>query len=95
MSYMDNRSILQKADMVLSDLTTGGGLPIPVGHDVAVVPVLPPIRDFEIVTLGTDGDLVCADAATGDVRWSKSFVPDFGGQFMAVWKFSESPLPTM
>jgi len=29
MSYMDNRSILQKADMVLSDLTTGGGLLAP------------------------------------------------------------------
>ncbi len=42
--------------------------------------------------LGTEGDLVCLEVATGKIRWRKSLPDDFGGKMMSVWKFSESPL---
>lgn len=42
--------------------------------------------------LGTSGDLLCLDAATGKSIWHKNLPADFGGQMMSMWKFSESPL---
>ena len=45
-----------------------------------------------LYAVGTDGDLVCLDVASGKLKWSKSFPNDFEGKFMSVWKFSESPL---
>jgi len=51
-----------------------------------------PTVDGELLyALGTDGDLVCAETATGKIRWQKSFAADFGGRMMSMWKFSESP----
>jgi outer membrane protein assembly factor BamB len=52
----------------------------------------PTVDGGRVYAIGTDGDLVCLDAVTGDVRWRRNFVEDFEGQFMSVWKFSESPL---
>ena len=45
-----------------------------------------------LYVIGTAGDLVCAAAATGKVRWRKNFESDLGGKMMSGWKFSESPL---
>jgi outer membrane protein assembly factor BamB len=45
-----------------------------------------------VYAIGTEGDLVAVDAATGKERWRKSLVRDYGGQMMSMWKFSESPL---
>jgi outer membrane protein assembly factor BamB len=45
-----------------------------------------------LYALGTDGDLVCLETATGKVRWRKSFPKDFDGKMMSGWRFSESPL---
>ena len=42
--------------------------------------------------LGRDGDLICADVATGEIVWQKSFPKDFGGRMMSGWGYSESPL---
>jgi outer membrane protein assembly factor BamB len=42
--------------------------------------------------ISTEGDIVCMESATGNVRWRKNFVKDFGGLMMSRWKFSESPL---
>ena len=50
------------------------------------------IFDDRIYAIGTEGDLVCLDVTTGGIRWRQHFVEDFDGQFMAVWKFVESPL---
>jgi outer membrane protein assembly factor BamB len=45
-----------------------------------------------VYALGTSGDLVCLDAATGSVVWTKSLERDYGGQMMSRWMWSESPL---
>src|SRR5262245_10167340 len=52
-----------------------------------------PTVDGDLVyTIGTEGDVVCVEAATGKIRWHKNLVSDFGGQSMSDWKFTESPL---
>jgi len=52
-----------------------------------------PTVDGELLyVVGTEGDLVCLESATGKIRWQKSFAKDFGGRMMSMWKFSESPL---
>lgn len=52
----------------------------------------PAVDADSVYALGTEGDLVALDAATGKERWRKSLARDFGGQMMSVWKYSESPL---
>ena len=44
-----------------------------------------------IYALGSDGDLVCLEAASGKIRWQKSLRKDFGGQ-PHDWAYAESPL---
>jgi outer membrane protein assembly factor BamB len=52
-----------------------------------------PAADGDLVyALGSQGDLVCCEAATGNVVWKKNFPADFGGKMMSIWGFSESPL---
>jgi hypothetical protein len=45
-----------------------------------------------VYALGSGGDLVCLDAATGATVWSKNLERDYGGQMMSRWMWSESPL---
>jgi len=52
----------------------------------------PTIDGSSAYVVGTEGDLVCLDTETGKIRWKRSFVDDFAGKYMAIWKFSESPL---
>ncbi len=52
----------------------------------------PTVDGDRIYAIGTDGDLVCLDVSNGKLIWQKNFVEDYQGQFMSVWKFSESPL---
>ncbi len=52
----------------------------------------PTVDGDSVYAIGTEGDLVCVDAATGKDRWRKSLEKDFGGQVMSIWKYSESPL---
>jgi hypothetical protein len=52
----------------------------------------PTVDGPRLYAIGTDGDLVCLETATGKPVWRKNFVKDFGGQMMSMWKFSESPL---
>ncbi len=52
-----------------------------------------PSADANLVwTIGTDGDVVCLEAATGKERWRRNLSRDFGGRMMSGWMFSESPL---
>lgn len=52
----------------------------------------PTIDGDHVYGLSHGGDLLCAEFATGNVVWRKSFPRDFGGQMMSVWGYSESPL---
>ncbi len=52
-----------------------------------------PTADGELIyAIGTEGDLMALEAATGKVRWKKSLPRDFGGRMMSSWKWAESPL---
>jgi len=65
----------------------------PVGPRHPSGPRCTPTLGGELVyAVGTSGDLVCAEAATGKVVWRRNFEKDFGGRMMSMWKFSESPL---
>ncbi|MBI2823854.1 MAG: PQQ-like beta-propeller repeat protein [Planctomycetia bacterium] len=52
----------------------------------------PTIDGRRLYAIGTGGELVCLDAATGNVHWRKNFARDFGGKMMSHWGYSESPL---
>lgn len=51
----------------------------------------PTVDGAALYALGSDGDLVCLETATGKVRWHKSLRSDFGG-IPGTWAYSESPL---
>lgn len=52
----------------------------------------PAVSDGAVYAVGTEGDLVAVDAASGKELWRRNFVRDFGGRMMSSWKFAESPL---
>ncbi|MHC4572852.1 MAG: PQQ-binding-like beta-propeller repeat protein [Planctomycetota bacterium] len=52
----------------------------------------PTIDGGLVFVIGTHGDLVCLEAATGKERWRRNFGRDFGGKMMSKWGYSESPL---
>ena len=51
----------------------------------------PTVDGDRVYALGSDGDLVCLDAANGDVVWKKQLRTDFGGQ-PGQWAYAESVL---
>jgi len=62
-------------------------------HEQPKGPRSTPTADGDgIYAIGTEGDLMAFEAATGKVRWKKSLPGDFGGRMMSGWKWSESPL---
>jgi outer membrane protein assembly factor BamB len=64
-----------------------------VGQSHSDGPRCTPTVDGELTyVIGTDGDLLCLETATGRIRWQKNLPKEFGGRMMSVWKFSESPL---
>ncbi len=75
---------------------------LPSRRELWATPIGPPHKDGprctptidgdRLYALGTEGNLVCLDAITGDIRWQKHLAADFGGRVMSIWKFSESPL---
>lgn len=51
-----------------------------------------PTLDGELLyALGSDGDLVCLETASGKLRWQKSLRKEFGGK-PGAWAYAESPL---
>lgn len=52
----------------------------------------PSVSAGTVYAIGTEGDLVAVEAATGKERWRRSLPSDFGGRVMSMWKWVESPL---
>ncbi|MHC4645683.1 MAG: outer membrane protein assembly factor BamB family protein [Planctomycetota bacterium] len=52
----------------------------------------PTIDGDLLYAIGTHGDVVCLETATGKEVWRKNFDKHFGGKMMSKWGFSESPL---
>src|SRR5206468_10181540 len=51
----------------------------------------PSLDGERLYALGSDGDLVCLEAASGKLIWRKSLRSDFGGK-PGTWAYAESPL---
>ena len=51
----------------------------------------PTVDGNRIYALGSDGDLVCLESDTGNIRWEKNLRKDFGGT-PGEWAYAESPL---
>lgn len=51
----------------------------------------PTVDGALLYALGSDGDLLCAEAATGKPRWRKNLRAEFGGK-PGRWAYAESPL---
>ncbi|MFI5170282.1 MAG: PQQ-binding-like beta-propeller repeat protein, partial [Vicinamibacterales bacterium] len=52
----------------------------------------PTVDGGRVFAIGTEGDLVAVEAATGKELWRRSLSRDFGGRVMSGWKWCESPL---
>ncbi len=52
----------------------------------------PTVEGGTVFALGTGGDLVAVDAASGSERWRHNLPKDFRGRMMSGWSWSESPL---
>jgi prepilin-type processing-associated H-X9-DG protein len=52
----------------------------------------PTVDGDRVYGIGTMGDLVCVETATGKVAWRKNLMKDFGGRVMSMWRYCESPL---
>lgn len=52
----------------------------------------PSVAGNQVFALATSGDLVAADAMTGNELWRRNLATDFGGKMMSGWGWSESPL---
>jgi outer membrane protein assembly factor BamB len=51
----------------------------------------PTVDGDSIYALGSDGDLVCLETASGAIRWNKNLRSAFGGK-PGKWAYAESPL---
>ncbi len=51
----------------------------------------PTVEQDLLYVLGSDGDLICLESASGKERWRKNLRSDFGGK-PGEWAYSESPL---
>jgi outer membrane protein assembly factor BamB len=51
----------------------------------------PTVAGGKVYTLGTMGDLLCLDAGSGDVVWSKNFLKDYKAR-LGVWGNAAAPL---
>jgi outer membrane protein assembly factor BamB len=52
----------------------------------------PTVDGDRVYALDPDGNLWCLNAATGEPRWTRSFLDDFGGVMMSGRGYGESPL---
>lgn len=75
---------LENGEVVWTAETGGGG-------DSNGTPTVDPASGL-VFGVSKGGDLLAADAKTGEVKWKKNYGADFGGSMMSQWGYSESPL---
>lgn len=51
----------------------------------------PTVDGNHVCVLGSNGDLACLDASSGEIHWTLNVREQFGGQY-GEWAYSESPL---
>jgi outer membrane protein assembly factor BamB len=51
----------------------------------------PTVDGNRVYAFGSDGDLVCLEAESGNIRWQKNVRSEFGGE-PGEWAYAESPL---
>ena len=51
----------------------------------------PTVHDGQVFAMGANGDLLCLDAKTGEIRWQKNILDEFGGNIPG-WGVCESVL---
>jgi outer membrane protein assembly factor BamB len=82
-------------DVVATALDETTGQPVwtrKIGTTSRIPGSTPTLDGDRLYALDPDGDLVCLDAATGEIRWQKSFLDDFAGRMMSGRGYGESPL---
>jgi len=52
----------------------------------------PTVDGGQLFMLGAAGNLVCLDAASGELTWKQDLEGELGGEMMSDWGYSESPL---
>lgn len=84
-----------KSDVMCSALDASSGelrWTVKVGTTKRNVMSTPTVHDGLVYVIDPDGELVCLDAASGNERWQRSFVDEFGGRLMSGRGYGESPL---
>lgn len=83
------------SDVVLTALDAATGKPVwtrKIGETSRHPCSTPTLDGDHLYALDPDGDLVCLQAATGEVVWQTSFIDNFAGRMMSGRGYGESPL---
>lgn len=85
----------QESDVVVTALDAATGKPVwtrKIGETSRHPCSTPTLDGDHLYALDPDGDLVCLQAATGEVVWQSSFIDNFAGRMMSGRGYGESPL---
>lgn len=52
----------------------------------------PLVKEGQVYTLGSEGDLLCLNAENGEVVWSRNFKTEYGRGTSPIWGYSSNPL---
>jgi outer membrane protein assembly factor BamB len=74
------------------DGSTVWATPIGQGRNQRGSNCTPTVDGKFVYGVSIEGDLICAQADSGQPVWQKNYARDFGGRMMSSWGFSESPL---
>ena len=85
----------KESDVVVTALDAVTGQPVwtrKIGETTRHPCSTPTLDGDHLYVLDPDGDLVCLQAATGEVVWQTSFIDNFAGRMMSGRGYGESPL---
>lgn len=85
----------RESDVVVTALDAATGTPVwtrKIGETSRHPCSTPTLDGDHLYALDPDGDLVCLQAATGEVVWQTNFIDNFAGRMMSGRGYGESPL---